>query len=85
MKNTKGEIEKTVTKMQQTNEKFNKSIETLTKKGAITNKLNIVEVPAKVDAGDPIEGHIYETDKKEGTKYFNINSSICNVAFFMLN
>ncbi|WP_257143435.1 hypothetical protein [Bacillus wiedmannii] len=27
-----------------------------------------VEVPAKVDAGDSIEGHIDETDKKEGTK-----------------
>ena len=30
--NTKGEIDKTVTKMQQTNEEFNKSIEILTKK-----------------------------------------------------
>ncbi|MCW9133881.1 hypothetical protein OF830_23890 [Bacillus paramycoides] len=27
-----------------------------------------VEVPAEVDAGDSIEGHIDETDKKEGTK-----------------
>ena len=27
-----------------------------------------VEVPAQVNVGDSIEGHIEETDKKEGTK-----------------
>ncbi len=44
VKNTQGEIDKIVTKMKQTNEEFNKSMETLTKKDSeITNKLNIVE------------------------------------------
>ncbi|EOO67003.1 TPA: hypothetical protein QCU24_004888 [Bacillus cereus] len=68
MKNTKGEIDKTVTKMQQTNEEFNKSIEILTKKSEITNELNTVKIPAKVDGAGSIEGHIDETDKKEGTQ-----------------
>ncbi|MGE7725967.1 hypothetical protein [Bacillus cereus] len=68
MKNTKGEIDKTVTKMQQTNEEFNKSIEILTKKSEITNELNTVKIPTKVDGVGSIEGHIDETDKKEGTQ-----------------
>jgi len=68
VKNTKGEIDKTVTKMQQTNEEFNKSIEILTKKSEITNELNTVKIPTKVDGAGSIEGHIDETDKKEGTQ-----------------
>lgn len=66
MKNTKGEIDKTVTKMQQTNEEFNKSIEILTKKSEITNELNTVKFLQKVDECEgSIEGHIDETDKKK--------------------
>ncbi|MFB5688045.1 MULTISPECIES: hypothetical protein [Bacillus] len=57
-----------MTKMQQTNEEFNKSIEILTKKSEITNELNTVKIPAKVDGAGSIEGHIDETDKKEGTQ-----------------
>ncbi|TEA80395.1 hypothetical protein [Bacillus thuringiensis] len=68
MKNTKGEIDKTVTRMQQTNEEFNKSIEILTKKSEITNELNTVKIPTKVDGAGSIERHIDETDKKEGTQ-----------------
>ncbi|MCU5722372.1 hypothetical protein [Bacillus cereus] len=54
--------------MQQTNEEFNKSIEILTKKSEITNELNTVKIPTKVDGAGSIEGHIDETDKKEGTQ-----------------
>ncbi|WP_261722473.1 hypothetical protein [Bacillus cereus] len=57
-----------MTKMQQTNKEFNKSIEILTKKSEITNELNTVKIPTKVDGAGSIEGHIDETDKKEGTQ-----------------
>ena len=64
MKNTKGEIDKTVTKMQQTNEEFNKSIEILTKK-VKSQTIKHSKIPTKVDGAGSIEGHIDETDKKK--------------------